>query len=157
MTYGIAALQQAGFEPTYVLWHQGEADALYGTSTDHYAVAFRALAKSIRDLDIRAPIYVATASYFAVPEGYDASQSVIRRAQQSLISSEDVILPGPDTDLIRDRFDGCHMGSTGLREHAQMWQTSLHRTRHRCDATVPVPRSGAEKAEARDRSSTLQD
>jgi hypothetical protein len=71
------------------------------------------------------PIYVATASYFAVPEGYAANQAIIRRAQQSLISSQDVILPGPDTDLIRDRFDGCHMGSTGLREHARMWQTSL--------------------------------
>jgi hypothetical protein len=141
MIYGIERLREAGFHPCYVLWHQGEADALYGTSADDYANAFRALAKSLRDLDIRAPIYVATASYFAVPEGYGASQAVIRRAQQSLISPEDVILPGPDTDLIRDRFDGCHMGSTGLREHAQMWQTSLRGTRHRRDATVPVARS----------------
>ena len=141
LTYGIAALRQAGFEPTYVLWHQGEADALYGTSADHYVDAFRALARSLRDLDIRAPIYVAIASYFAVPEGYDARQAVIRRAQQSLISAEDVILPGPDTDLIRDRVDGCHMGRTGLREHARMWQTSLRGTRHREDATVPVPRN----------------
>jgi hypothetical protein len=69
------------------------------------------------------------ASYFAVPEGYGASQAVIWRAQQSLISPEDVILPGPDTDLIRDRFDGCHIGTAGLHEHAQMWQASLNGTR----------------------------
>ena len=131
MIYGIERLREAGFRPCYVLWHQGEADALYGTSADAYAKAFRALARSLRDLDIRAPIYVATASYFAVPEGYGASQAIIRRAQQSLISLEDLILPGPDTDSIRDRFDGCHMGSTGLQEHAQMWQTSLRCTRHR--------------------------
>jgi hypothetical protein len=125
MTYGIARLRQAGFEPSHVLWHQGEADALYGTSADEYARAFRALVGSLRDLDIRVPIYVATASYFAVPEGYGASQAIIRSAQQSLINAEEGILPGPDTDLIRDRFDGCHMGRTGLREHAQVWQASL--------------------------------
>jgi hypothetical protein len=28
--------------------------------------------RSLRDLDIRAPIHVATASYFAVPGGYGA-------------------------------------------------------------------------------------
>jgi len=96
-----------------------------------HANAFRSLAKSLRGLEIRAPIYVATASYFAMLEGYGASQAVIRRVHQSPISPEDLILPGPDTDLIRDRFDGCHLGSTGLREHAQMWQTSLRGTRHR--------------------------
>jgi Carbohydrate esterase, sialic acid-specific acetylesterase len=131
LIYGIERLREAGFCPCYVLWHQGEADALYGTSADDYVNAFRVLAQSLRDLDIRAAIYVAIASYFAVPEGYGASQAIIRRAQQSLISPKDLILPGPDTDLIRDRFDGCHMGNTGLREHAQMWQTSLRGTRHR--------------------------
>jgi len=148
LIYGIERLREAGFRPCYVLWHQGEADALYGTSADRYINAFRALVRSLRDLDIRAPIYIATASYFAVPEGYGANQAIIRRAQQSLISPEDLILPGPDTDLIRDRFDGCHMGNTGLRQHAQMWQTSLRGTRHRKDATVPLPRSPSDAAKS---------
>jgi carbohydrate esterase-like sialic acid-specific acetylesterase len=125
MTYGIARLRQAGFEPSYVFWHQGEADALYGTQADDYIKAFRALVGSLRDLGIRAPIYVANASYFAIPDGYAANQAIIRRAQQSLISPQQGILSGPDTDLIRDRFDGCHMGTAGLREHAQMWRQSL--------------------------------
>jgi len=34
---------------------------------------------------------------FAVPKGYGPSQAVIRHAQQSVISQQDVILPGPDT------------------------------------------------------------
>jgi hypothetical protein len=55
---------------------------------------------------------------------------IFERGSMSLLP-RDMILPGPDTDLIRDRFGGCHMGSTGLREHAQMWQTSLCGTRHR--------------------------
>jgi Carbohydrate esterase, sialic acid-specific acetylesterase len=129
MKYGIARLRQAGFEPSYVFWHQGEADALYGTSAGDYTKAFRALVGSLRDLGIRAPIYVAIASYFAIPEGYAASQAIIRDAQRSLINAEEGILPGPHTDLIRDRFDGCHMGTAGLHEHAQMWQACLCGTR----------------------------
>jgi hypothetical protein len=125
MTYGLTGLRQAGFEPSHVFWHQGEADALYGTSADDYIKAFRALVTSLRDLGIAAPIYVAIGSYFAVPEGHGASQATIRRAQHSLIRPQDAIFPGPDTDLIRDRFDGCHMGTDGLREHAQMWQACL--------------------------------
>jgi Carbohydrate esterase, sialic acid-specific acetylesterase len=125
MKYGIARLRQAGFEPSQVLWHQGEADALYGTSADAYANDFQALVGSLRGLGIRAPIYVAIASYFAIPEGYAANQAIIRHAQQSLISPLQGLLPGPDTDLIRDRFDGCHMGRAGLCEHAQMWRQLL--------------------------------
>jgi Carbohydrate esterase, sialic acid-specific acetylesterase len=125
LTYGIAALRQAGFEPTYVLWHQGEADALYGTSAEDYSNAFQELVTSLRELGVQVPIYVAIASYFAIPEGYGANQAIIRRAQQSLISPQHAILPGPDTDTIRDRFDGSHMGTAGLREHARLWQISL--------------------------------
>ena len=40
MTYGITRLRQAGFEPSCVFWHQGEADALYGTSADEYTKRF---------------------------------------------------------------------------------------------------------------------
>ena len=129
MKYGIARLRQAGFEASHVFWHQGEADALYATRADDYTRAFRTLVVSLRDLGIRAPIYVATASYFEVPAGYGASQAIIRRAQQSLINVEEGILLGPDTDRITDRFDGCHMGRAGLREHAQMWQKCLLGTR----------------------------
>jgi len=125
LTYGIAALRQAGFEPTYVLWHQGEADALYGTSAEDYSKAFQELVTSLRELGVRVPIHVAIASYFAIPEGYGANQAIIRGAQQSLISPQHAILPGPDTDMIRDRFDGSHMGTGGLREHARLWQISL--------------------------------
>jgi hypothetical protein len=63
-----------------------------------------------------------------VPEGYGASQATIRAAQQSLIDVDKAIVPGPDTDLIRDRFDGCHMGSVGLHEHARAWTVVLQRT-----------------------------
>ena len=125
MTYGVAALRQAGFDPTYVLWHQGEADALYGSSADEYVKAFWNLVDSLRRFNIDAPIYVATATFFAIPKGYEARQMVIRKAQTSLIDPNRGIFRGPDTDLIRDRFDGCHLGNRGLRDHARAWAKTL--------------------------------
>jgi hypothetical protein len=125
-----------------VLWHQGEADALHGTSAQAYIRSFAALVASFRrSLDIRAPFYVATASYFAIPEGYAASQSLIRAAQRALIDPDNAILAGPDTDSIRYRFDGCHMGRAGLVEHARAWQVILRaryhgRARHDVAATL---------------------
>lgn len=127
MTYGLRRLREAGFWPSHVMWHQGEADALYGTSAAAYARSFRALVDSLRRLDVLAPIYIATASYFTVPEGYEANQAVIRAAQRSLIDAARAVVPGPDTDLIRDRFDGCHMGRAGLREHARAWEVVLQK------------------------------
>jgi Carbohydrate esterase, sialic acid-specific acetylesterase len=128
--YGLQRLRDAGFEPSHVLWHQGEADALYGTAADDYTNSFRSLVKSLREEGIKAPFYAATATYFAVPQGYAACQAVIRSAQQANINPENGILPGPDTDQIRDRFDGCHMGTAGLREHAEMWRACLRASRH---------------------------
>jgi Carbohydrate esterase, sialic acid-specific acetylesterase len=129
LRYGIARLREAGFEPSQVLWHQGEADSLYGTSAESYVRSFGQLVASLHDLGITAPIHVAIASYFAVPPGYSAAQAVIREAQRMVIDPNNGILPGPDTDLITDRFDGCHMGRQGLMDHASAWQAVLRRAR----------------------------
>ena len=55
--------------------------------------------------------------------------AVIREAQRTVIDPNKGILPGPDTDLITDRFDGCHMGRQGLMDHASAWQAVLRRAR----------------------------
>src|SRR5262249_19660173 len=125
MTYALGRLGEAGFWPTHVFWHQGEADALYGTSAQDYAAAFTALFQSLRQLGVEAPVYVAIASFFSIPKGYRSQQNIIRGAQQSLINGHLRILPGPDTDLIRDRYDGCHMGTAGLLQHAAAWEAAL--------------------------------
>jgi hypothetical protein len=125
MTYSLSRLREGGFWPSHVLWHQGETDALNGTSAEAYVRSFRAIIASLRNLGVAAPIYVATATYFGIPEGRAATQSIIREAQRSLIDPENAILAGPDTDLIGDRFDGCHMGQNGLREHARAWEEAI--------------------------------
>jgi hypothetical protein len=125
LSYALARLREAGFWPTHILWHQGEADALYATSATEYVQSFKAMAESLRNMDVAAPLYLATASFFAVPDGYTATQSVIRHAQQALIDPDKSIFAGPDTDLIKDRFDGCHFGKAGLVAHAQLWFETL--------------------------------
>ena len=134
MSYALDGLRKIGFWPTHVLWHQGEADLLYGTSGEAYVRSFNDLVEFLRALDVTAPIYVAIASYFAVPAGYEASQAIIREAQQSLIDRTRGIFPGPDTDLITDRFDGCHMGTAGLRAHARAWEAVLDNAADAFDA-----------------------
>ena len=140
MTYSVGRLRDAGFWPSHVLWHQGEADALYGTTVEAYMESFRALVQSLRELAITGPIFVATASYFAGPTGHEAGQTRIRAAQRALIDPERSIFAGPDTDTIRDRFDGCHMGAVGLRDHAAAWQMILK------NFSRPVPVSTAASA-----------
>jgi len=125
MTFSIGRLRDAGLSPSHVLWHQGEADVLCGSSADEYVKSFWSLVDSLRRFNIDAPIYVATATFFAIPKGYEARQMVIRKAQTSLIDPNRGIFRGPDTDLIRDRFDGCHLGDRGLRDHARAWAKAL--------------------------------
>jgi Carbohydrate esterase, sialic acid-specific acetylesterase len=127
LKYAVERVRAAGFVPTHVLWHQGEADALFQTSAQAYVSSFARFVESLRAIGVHAPVHLAIASYFALPHGYEASQTVIREAQQSLIDPRNGIMQGPDTDLIKDRFDACHMGTLGLRAHAEAWKTALGR------------------------------
>jgi hypothetical protein len=125
LIYSLAALKGRGLAPSYVLWHQGEADALYGTKAAAYEEAFRRFANSLRSNSVTGPIFVAGASYFAVPEGFSDQQREIRRAQENILSKRDLVLRGPDTDLIKDRYDGCHFSREGLLKHARAWHDVL--------------------------------
>jgi hypothetical protein len=95
LSYALARLREAGVWPTQILWHQGEADALYATSAAEYVQSFKAMAESLRNMDVAVPLYLATASFFALPDGYTATQSVLRHAQQALIDPDKSILAGP--------------------------------------------------------------
>jgi hypothetical protein len=125
MMYALDALRTVGTALTHVLWHQGEADALDGTTGDVYVARFHQVVESLRSRGVSAPIYAATASYFGVPAGYEQQQQVIRSAQRRLIDPGAGIFPGPDTDSILHRYDDCHMSEAGLRKHAAAWVDAL--------------------------------
>jgi hypothetical protein len=121
LMYALDRLAKHGSAPTHILWHQGEADALYGTSGDDYVASFDRFAGSLRACGITGPIYVAIATYFGIPPGHERQQATIAAAQARLIDPAAGILQGPCTDLIRDRYDDCHFDETGLRKHAAAW------------------------------------
>jgi hypothetical protein len=135
LMYALDRLEVFGTVPTHILWHQGEADALYGTTADAYVDRFGQLIGSLRARGTMAPFHIASAAYFGIPEGYGRQQSVINAAQRSIIDPRAGILPGPDSDRIRDRYDDCHMNETGLRKHAAAWVEALMQAR----SILPAP------------------
>jgi Carbohydrate esterase, sialic acid-specific acetylesterase len=119
----LMGLAQAGLSPTHILWHQGETDAGLATSTEVYQQAFRQMVEAIRALGIKAPIYVAVASYC-----YGTSSEQVRAAQRGVIDPALAIFAGPDTDRFigpQFRYDDCHLTSTGLASVANSWLTAI--------------------------------
>jgi len=110
---------EAGYTFTHLLWHQGESDAVLGTSTQEYEERFRSMLASIRQQGVDAPAFVAVttrcSAFIPNPE--------IRQAQQDLVNPAQGIFAGPDTDMLDEtfRFDSCHFSNEGLDMHANLW------------------------------------
>jgi lysophospholipase L1-like esterase len=123
---------EQGVRPTHVLWHQGEADAMSGTSEEDYFAMFEKLVAHLRDYGIEAPVYPAVATHCVMPTmepepDYRERQDQVRAAQQKLPALEG-ISAGPDTDSIQGekyRHDNCHFTATGMQAHAQLWVDAL--------------------------------
>lgn len=114
----LADLRASGLSPTHILWMQGEADAA-SLSPEDYSRAFHAFLASIRSAGAEAPVYVALETRSAgIP-----SDAAIRRAQQSLVSSADEVLAGPDVDTLGNEYrrDGTHFNAAGLERLAELW------------------------------------
>lgn len=119
----VAALRAAGLEPTHLLWHQGERDALTGTPAEAYAASFLAMLDALRARGVAAPIYVSVASHCR-----GRSSATIASAQAALVSAARGIRAGPDSDAIsdaQDRHDGCHFSAHGLDRLAAAWVAAL--------------------------------
>ncbi len=116
----IRELHSLGFKITHILWHQGEQDMSFGTTTENYKTMFLDMLSGIRHEGVSAPIYVARAS---LCQGRFSSKVI--KAQNELIAENNNIRMGPDTDLIKSpnqRIDqGCHFSESGLNEHAEQW------------------------------------
>jgi hypothetical protein len=117
---GLEAVRMAGLMPDMILWEQGEAEAgnpPQPPSRQKWIDDFVAMARSIRTGGVLAPIYVARSTICR-----NAGSEVIRSAQAAVVNGVDV-LTGPDIDTISiaDRWDGCHLGITGLERAAHLW------------------------------------
>ncbi|MEM7098537.1 MAG: sialate O-acetylesterase [Pseudomonadota bacterium] len=128
----LTAIDDAAIEPTHVLWHQGESDALAETSTQDYFSMFEELVDTLRQAGIGAPVYPAVATHcamtlFGADQEVRAGAQAVRQAQQELVAIEGV-LAGPDTDKIQGllfRHDNCHFNAKGMQAHASAWLEAL--------------------------------
>lgn len=104
---------KADYRVTDMVWHQGESDRVY-THTEVYETYFLSMLNNIRDIGIRAPIFVSIASICGKEESWTYPNRV-SIAQTKLLENEGIQL-GVNTDEvvpINFRYDGCHFGKTG--------------------------------------------
>lgn len=136
-------LEHAGYRVTDVLWVQGEADYVKGTSTDAYRERFLSMVNTLRGQNIEAPLYVSIASKCLEPSngGFktNAPDNPIVRAQMVLSKSGNGIKQGVNTDALLnevDRYDDCHIGGTGAEKVSRAWADLLLADRHASSSTV---------------------
>jgi len=115
-------LQALQLQPSQVLWQQGEADALQGTSAEAYERGFDALLDTLRAGGISAPVWAARSTVCQRGDG-----RAVRQALQRLGERHPDVLPGPDTDTLQGayRTGGCHFSSAGLEAAAALWARAI--------------------------------
>ena len=133
----LQALSKAGWTPDLVLWQQGEADVLSGTSTNAYQRSWGDLLRQMQGDGLRAPVLLAHSTHcrFEQTNGIEnklgtlaAKANNIRLAMQTLTQEHSQLLLGPDTDELAGptlRRDGCHFSSKGLDEAARLWSQAI--------------------------------
>ena len=125
-----------------VLWHQGEADTLIGTSTADYAARLQAVIAASRGATgLATPWGIAHAStigpYYVLVCGdapgcfgaVELRRQAVRSAQ-AIVAAQPLNFAGPDTDLLGAgyRVDGVHMNQFGLDAHAAGWSDAIAST-----------------------------
>lgn len=121
----IADLKGSNIEPSYILWHQGETDVVFNTSTQDYYDRFLSIRNTIREHNITAPILVARATLCM--ERLTEANYRILDAQNKLINDFNDIKAGANTDLLgfETRYDKCHFNALGLMLHANGWKDAI--------------------------------
>jgi hypothetical protein len=129
---GVRDLAAAGFQPTHILWDQGEFDYVAGTSEADYAAQLQAVVQTLRDEDISAPFYITIASKCLEPSNGGTREHLadnpVVRAQEALSADGGNIRRGVNTDSLLgpdDRYDDCHIGGSGTDKVAQAWADIL--------------------------------
>jgi lysophospholipase L1-like esterase len=110
-----------------VLWHQGESDAIEGTSTATYASRLSTIiAQSRIDAGWDVPWGVAIASYHNTPTLEQRAQVVA--GQHQVIDNDPLVFQGPDTDDFHNigyLWDNVHFNALGLQAHGRMWADAV--------------------------------
>lgn len=108
-----------------VLWHQGESDAINGTSRATYKAKMIQLRnKFVQETGCDRPWVTAQASFLPAVFNVPASQMTAVAAAQQDLWLEPGFKQGPNTDVMTGpqyRFDTLHFSLQGLKTHGQLW------------------------------------
>ncbi|MCE4222568.1 sialate O-acetylesterase [Methylobacterium sp. C25] len=132
MVATVGALKTAGYQPTRVMWDQGEYDYVLGTTEKTYSERLTSVIDTLRGQGVSAPFYVSIASKCLEPSngGFkeDVADNPVVRAQLALSSGAGGIRRGVNTDALLgedDRYDDCHIGGAGAAKVASAWADIL--------------------------------
>ncbi|NNU58485.1 sialate O-acetylesterase, partial [Rhizobium indigoferae] len=124
----VKQLQDSGYRITNVLWVQGEADLVLGTTAEAYQNRFMSMVDTLRQHGVEAPVHISIASKCLEPSNGGFKEHIpdnaIVRAQLALSKSGHGIREGVDSDALLDsddRYDDCHIGGTGAEKLSQAW------------------------------------
>jgi hypothetical protein len=106
---------------THIVWHQGERDALLGTSPLDYAARLTALHSAVACI-LPVPWIICRASYRA-----DQTSANVLAAQSDVANTIPGCIAGPDTDTLGPEFrqDGTHFNAKGLDHFAAMMAQTI--------------------------------
>lgn len=137
LTSAVQATRNAGFEFSYVLWHQGSADR--GSTVEAYQTRFRSMIRSVAPYGLlpgSAPGQ--TKVLIAVHTRCGSEQDMtLAMAQRGLVDPPNGFFAGADTDTLGPsvRFDGCHLATSGQMMAADLWRQRIESA-----AAYPSPR-----------------
>ncbi|MBY3022373.1 sialate O-acetylesterase [Rhizobium leguminosarum] len=133
----VKQLQGSGYRITNVLWVQGEADLVMGTTAKAYQERFMSMVDTLRQHGVEAPVYISIASKCLEPSNGGFKEHIpdnaIVRAQLALSKSSHGIREGVNSDALLDgddRYDDCHFGGTGGEKASRAWLNLLRGDRH---------------------------
>lgn len=118
----VVSMRRLGLPPKFVLWQQGEADALLGTSSEDYSIGLGRLATILSEAGVSAPILLARSTICQTKPN-----AAIRSAIEGRISSDLRFRLGPDMDTLSGNTfrNGCHLTASGLDSAAKMWAATI--------------------------------
>lgn len=125
----IRDVSSLGLTITHCFWIQGQSEDSVGEigSTavrDRYIERFTAMVKGMRELGVRAPVFVAISTI-----SHKGFNPAVQEAQRMLVNPALGILPGPDYDDImknpNNRWEEVHLSHQGLELATHAWLKAL--------------------------------
>ena len=121
----VSSMSRLGLPPDLILWQQGEADALVGTSSNDYSAGLVRLATALKKAGTNASIILALSTICRAPPNASIRASI----EDATASGDHHFRLGPDTDTLSSEThrNGCHLTAEGLDSAAKMWAKVVSR------------------------------